>query len=982
MLSSQKIRSFLLFVFALLAGLNVKAAEIETVELQLGVEYSGTMFDNAYFTFTPKESGKLVITGTGEVPTPYTDATFTTPLSDSQYTCSFVAGGKEMEMEVVEGTTYYLCIRNHVTNWHITARIADNAVIKVVSVSPEADKVFPLSNGGFTVISFDTAIKTGGAVLQTGATAAEVRGVAYGKDLSFELKETLFYWLKSGVMKAGDVFTLTVSGVCSAYDPSILYNGDGRLVLTYIASEKPAEVIGKQFPEKFLSYWPVAAEAGVAVIEFDAPLSSEVSPIANISFGSAEVEGDYYEESIPVAISGKTMTLDFRGKRRVPSDMVASGTDYGTMRLKIDNIRSADGNYVYSEGQGTFGSFQHAFPYEEVTQDLATEFTPASGASLAGVNSVELWLSNPDAVIFDGVSVFYKSAEGVKETVHYSKEECNYDNAGEDGITLDIPITTAMQHGTNVTITLANLVSTDGVSRDISAIYNPKEEFLPVAVIPEAQSKVTSLENITLVYSSAVTVAEDAKVPVMNAIGGTEVTTGSIRPIDGDSKSVMIVLDVPVTEAGYYSVQVPANLLTNEAGQKNEAFTLGYEVVSEEASSYVLTPADGTTVENLSAILVEYADGFGVSWNYDACLKDAAGSVVAVVFQGSGVEELWPDDWNAPLTTVKLTLQDPTTKEPVTITEPGIYTLEIPQGFFNIGTGFDTKDSEAITATYTIGTTASPLAMSYSDPENGASVSSLEAVTLGFDTPITVNAVVENPVTVTDRLGYTVFAEGSMLTESRLNPCEAVVVLSEKLSEPGIYMVRITAGAIIGEDGTANEDIALVYEIKEKSGEFHFTPENGATMESLKEITLDYASGISLSWNGTAKLYDANNTEVTTAECEAYIPEEESGNYGYIPTRVTFTLGETITAEGTYTFRIPAGYFLCGANYENSPELEVTFTVIPPASIEEVMHDSTSGYVVYDAKGACLMTTSNKADLKTLRPGFYIINGKKYLLCK
>ncbi len=394
-------KSLLFLLFALLAGLNAQAADIEPTPLELGKEYSGTMMDNIYLSFTPAESGKLVFTGTGEMPTPYVDAAFETVYED--HTVSFVAGGKEMEMNVAKDVTYYLCIRNHVTNWAFTAKMADASVITMEYSNPASNQEFPLHLGGFLEIHFDTSVTVGQAILQTGTATAELSANAYGKDVSLEMKNTLMSWMKEGVMMAGDTFTLTLNDVKSAYDESVLYNGDGKLVLTWTAPAKPAEVVKATLPEKFLSFWPYDAEAGVVTVEYDAELSTEVAPIAAIGFGSPEVEGDYYEENIPVQVEGKTLTHDFRGTRRVPSEMVASGMDYGQMRLKVNNICSADGNYVYSEGQGTFGSFQHMFAYEEISFDLTTEFTPASGSSLAGVSSIELWLSNAEAVRFDGV---------------------------------------------------------------------------------------------------------------------------------------------------------------------------------------------------------------------------------------------------------------------------------------------------------------------------------------------------------------------------------------------------------------------------------------------------------------------------------------------------------------------------------------------------------------------------------------------------
>ncbi len=685
-------KSLLFLLFTLLAGLNVQAADIETVELELGKEYSGTMMDDLYLSYTPAESGKLVFTGTGEMPTPYVDATFETVYED--HTVSFVAGGKEMEMNVAKDVTYYLCIRNHVTDWVFTAKMADASVIAMEYASPEPNQEFPLSLGGFLEIHFDTSVTVGQALLQTGTTTAQVNATAYGKAVSMELKNTLMSWMKEGVLKAGDTFTLTLSDVKSAYDENVLYNGDGKLVLTWTASAKPAEVVKTTLPEKFLSFWPFDAEGGVVTVEYDAELSTEVMPYATIGFGSPEVEGDYYEETLPVEISGKTMKLDFRGSRRVPAEMVASGSNYGNMRLKVDNIRSADGNYVYSEGQGTFGSFQHVFPYEEISFDLTTEFTPASGSSLAGVNSIELWLSNAEAVSFDGVNIDFKSAAGEFQNVQYTNEQCNYKNEGADGITLTIPVTPEMQEGTNVTVMLINLMSNDGLYREIVAVYNPKEEFKPFEIMPANESTVTALESVSLVYNTDVTVAEGSLASVM--AGRMEVAKAPIMVSRFDTKTVIVALDTPITEPGYYRILIPEGVIFNAAGEKNETIALMYEVKAETTATFTFTPEDGSTVESLKEIIVSYAGGCHPSWSGRATLVNEAGTIVASAEPNDYIPADKQEDydnwiWN-PESAILVMDQE--------ITQPGTYTLQMPAGFLVYGPNFE--NSPEVTATFTI----------------------------------------------------------------------------------------------------------------------------------------------------------------------------------------------------------------------------------------------------------------------------------------
>ncbi len=672
-------------------------ASIEATPIELGVEYSGKSFEIGYFKYTAEKTGKLVSKGNVFL-TLYTDETFTTVSEEVVCTNSYNAGSKETQIPIVEGQTYYVGIPFEFDNWYFTLKYADASSINLVSVTPTAEEVFPLGDGGQVVLQFDNPIICGSARLSTGATVTEISGQAYAKEVVFDTKDILFSWLKNGIMKAGDIFTLTIEDVKSATDSDVLYNGDGKLQVSWIACAKPAEVVAVTAPDFFLSYWDVKNLDGLMIIEYDAELFTDKVPQAYIFYGSPEVEGnDYYQEYIVPTIDGKKLILDFRGKIRTPANMVQSGTDYGRMGLRINGIKSADGQEVFAEGKGNHGSYQHFFEYKQLTEELATEFLPAPGSSIVGVSSVELWLSNPNAVYFDGVNVSYKSASGIRETVDYTLEQCDYKNEGEDGIIMHIPLSADMQAGTNVTITLTNLVSVDGVERDIKAVYNVKSEFYPIKIDPIDNSIVKQIDMITLTYDRNVTVAEDIVVPLYTDNGRTKVCDLAVHT--DMAKTVYLVAENYIVDEGYYVVNVPAGAIKSDNGELNEELILHYEILPNTSGKYIYEPEAGSNVESLSVIKVNYSDGFGLSWNYVGTLTNAAGTVIAKV----DAEEVWPELITDPVVQVILTLKDPSSAENVTITEEGVYTLTLPGGYFNIGTGYNTEDSPEQVITYVIG---------------------------------------------------------------------------------------------------------------------------------------------------------------------------------------------------------------------------------------------------------------------------------------
>ncbi len=966
LLGNKAIKRVMFLMFALFVGLSANAADIEPVELQLGKEYHGEAFKDAYFKFTSAENGKLIIRAKGDLPTPYIDDTFETEFPE--YSQGFTNGLKELEMVVSKGTTYYFAYKFPISEWTMILKMADISIIKMEYANPAPNQEFPLSNGGVE-IHFDTPIEIGAAYLQTGNSTAEVSGLVYGKDISFELKETLFSWLKSGAMKAGDTFTLTVNDIKSTWN-GVLYNGDGKLVLTYISSEKPAEVTKATLPEKFLSFWNQSAENGIAIIEYDKEISTEATPIASIGFGSPEIEGDYYEENIPVTVSGKTLTLDFRGKSRIPSEMVASGTNYGTMRLRINNICSADGNYVYSEGKGTFGSFQHSFDYELMAYDLTTEFTPASGSSLTDVNSVELWLSNAEAVTFDGVNVAYKSATGANENVTYTNEQCNYKNEGVDGITLNIPITADMQTGTNVTITLTNLVSNDGIEREIMAVYNPKEDFKPVMVTPADMSQIESLTSIVLTYNAEVSVVEGAQASVMNAMGRMEVAKANISVDATDTKSVIITVEKAITDAGVYRVLIPAEVISNAAGEKNEAITLMYEVKAAVAS-FTFTPADGSTVKSLKEIIVEYSGVLMPSWSGTATLRNAMGEIVTTASADSYIPEDKMDDFSYEPTGVILTLA-------TEITVPGTYTLNLPAGYLVCGASYDM--SEELNVTYTIeGDPASggnfiPVSITPAEGE----VKELSKFILTFD-------AWAGELDNTEKVAVLKNAEGNEVAIGSIaynddDYCSVDVTLNQVVAAPGTYTLTVPAGVINNNEGNDyNPELTYTYTIAGSTAGGNFipvsiTPAEGEVKELSKFVlTFDAWAGELDNTEKVAVLKNAEGNEVAIGSI-AYNDDDYCS--------VDVTLNQVVVAPGTYTLIVPAGVINNNEGNDYNPELTYTFIITDGTGIESVIGEQATNVTVYTINGVRVLHNADKAELKQLKPGIYVINGKKVYIRK
>ncbi len=679
----RNLKSLILLLVAMLSGLTTYA-QVEMIDLELDKLYTGKAFEDASFRFTAPETGNLLLVGNAGA-VKFTDATFTQIAPDNE--CSWLGGfgdNTTYEVPVVAGEIYYIGVRNKMDNWSFTASMNKNTSVELVSTTPAALELYTLTHqSGMVVFTFNTAISVESVTASTGTTTVTIdRWNCYTTDVSIELKETVKSWFDSGIIKQGDKFTVTLTGVRSALDETILCNGDGIVSVEFICAGMPTQLTSESSPEKFLSFFSLNKEDGIIILTYDGELSTTDLPRATLGYGDVEAEGEYYTESLPVSVEGRSITVDLRGKRRIPSEMTVSGTDYGMMNVSVNNIIDINGNHVYADGQGNFGSWQKSFPYEMIAQDLTSEFVPASGALLTGVDVVELWLSNPDAISFNGVTITFKDLSGISQTVEYTNEQCNYNNAGVDGITLQIPITAEMQNGSNVTVTLKDTEFTDGVERIIEAIYNPQKEFLPISIDPANQSQLNALSEITITYKegSVITIAEGATATIYSGNGRTEIATAPIYSTT-ESNVIKIVLDNEITETDDYRVVVPEKVLTDASGEMNEVISLSYQIVVSTTTGYVFDPEDGTIVHSLEQIIVSHHEGCPVmSWNGTTVkLFDAENDLICE----TSADNYIPADKQQDYDDYKWNPESLVIRFPVAITVAGKYTVVIPSGHFS-----------------------------------------------------------------------------------------------------------------------------------------------------------------------------------------------------------------------------------------------------------------------------------------------------------
>lgn len=462
---------WLLTAFILVSA-GAMAEDFNITPLQLNTTYDMAYGEKLYYSLEAPESGTLTVKGnTSYIPRPYTDATFTRQMNHTVVNYSYT-------LEVEGGKTYYFYNKSMQQNSTFRMTMGnEREALTVTSVSPAEGSEIAIVTGGSISVAFSESVNMSGAVFSSGNNSVELVGnlIPGSTTYMFDVRNTVYTWLKEGRIKKGDNLTLTLSDVCSATDADNKYGNNGTVTLSWIAPEVPVSMTNATVPAEFLSYWAAGNADGIVKLEFDGDLQTE-GATATISFGEIEYDNQFYREQLPVTVSGNTLTVDLTGKVRTQATMLPNYTGttvFNDINLKISGVKDANGSYCYQAASGSVGSYNYNFTLKNIAGNVTTEFTPLSGRSLNGVSTLELFIRGVSVLSYSGVKFEY-TADGRRNSVVVPNSEIRRDEEyiQDDEVVLYIPVPEAVQNATNIVVTLADLVSADGTERNITAYYD------------------------------------------------------------------------------------------------------------------------------------------------------------------------------------------------------------------------------------------------------------------------------------------------------------------------------------------------------------------------------------------------------------------------------------------------------------------------------------------------------------------------------
>lgn len=340
--------------------------------------------------------------------------------------------------------------------------------IALVSVTPtpsanEGGK--PLSAASaYVSLTFSKNLSHKGCTVSWGAESQSVVANTSGNSVSLDIRAVLLDFYGLG-MKEGDEISITLKGVTAKDGSSEL----GDVVVKYIAAALPVSLVSAENTpgnglDTFLSWMPETFDNGVVTLTFSGDLNTESKPTAFLSMGNVESEDDYYREELPVIISGNKLSVDLRGKLRNKETMNILNL-YDVISLQITGVRDANGNYTYSDGAGTLGSYGFTYNYKPVDYTLTKEFTPAKG-SIDNKKSIELWIREVgDGKLSFTAARFSYVLNGKEEYVDVEAKdiESEVDPEDENAVIYTIPVPEfSRDANSEVVLSFVGMVSPDG----------------------------------------------------------------------------------------------------------------------------------------------------------------------------------------------------------------------------------------------------------------------------------------------------------------------------------------------------------------------------------------------------------------------------------------------------------------------------------------------------------------------------------------
>ncbi len=507
-------------------------------------------------------------------------------------------------------------------------------------------------------------------------------------------------------------------------------------------------------------------------------------------------------------------------------------TEYGKYTIVIPEGIIFDKYYNGEDAAMTGATGNEAF---ELTYKVGTfapvSVLPATDEALESLKEVTVFMSDRVGGVLDGAKLnVYKDGD-TEEAYTTATIDILNTNANEATITLADEIT---EYGKYTIVIPEGIIfdkyyngedaaMTGATGNEAFELTYKVGTFAPVSVLPATDEALESLKEVTVFMSDRVGgVLDGAKLNVYKD-GDTEeaYTTATIDILNTNANEATITLADEITEYGKYTIVIPEGIIFDKyyngedaamtGATGNEAFELTYNVGSFEVTT--VSPSIEEVATSLKEVTVFMSDRVGGFLDGAKLNVKRDGDVVATATLDWATEPYGND--------VRVTFD-------TTLEEYGKYTIEFPAGvifdkYYNdvdpIMSG--ARSNDAFELTYKVGL----FEVAAVTPENGSSVNSLKDVTVFMTAPV--GGFLDGAeLSVTKDGAEVATATLDWATEPYGN--DVVVLLSETLTESGVYTIEIPAGVIFDKYYTdvdplfsgarTNDTIVLTFTVDTSTG--------------------------------------------------------------------------------------------------------------------------------------------------------------------
>lgn len=681
----------------------------------------------------------------------------------------------------------------------------------------------------------------------------------------------------------------------------------------------------------------------------------------------------------------------------------------GSFESELENWTAvSEGQYAYS-GVVAYGSETPVNSTLAPATDIAGGMGSALGISAAWGNkmsytqdvtlpagkyilSYEAYNSNPTANVatnLTGVTVgetSFNSALTSYEGSKWTTEAIAFELTEESTVTVTVGYTsnnigsgsTAKLWYDNVNIYMTELPAT---------VY----DFAPASTTPADGGTAVGMSMFSMMFNDYVNInmENSSTVTVYNAETDEAAYTGTLTPNwMSRGMGLNVVFDAPLAAGSYY-ITFAQGLFGNNAwvesgytsGNANPELTYYFtaEDLVVEKDPTTCTPYDGEYVQSISQFEIAFAHKFDLSYATSEMpiLRNADGETV-VTFAYKNIN--MNDDW----TTMIFALEEP-------ITETGTYEFVLPEGFISlmddsynqIGT------NNAFTTTAVISApTVYDFVPASTNPANGETAVGMSSFVLSFDEYVNINYEMNSNIKVynaeTDEAAYT-----GILSTDMMSWGKGLKVQFPEALAPGSYYITFAEG-LFGNNawiesgftsGNANPELTYNFTAEELvvvKEPTTLTPADGSTVETITQFEIAFAHQFDRSYATT------ENPVVVDADGNV-VEEIEGGQIEWNDnwTVMILKLNTPIATKGTYTLKIPAEYISLMDDAYNVLGYtdEITATVICEGGdgINSIYAED-GNVTVYTLNGVKLIDNKPASELKNLKKGMYIVNGKTMVI--